>query len=91
MGRKTRRVTRRPLMSTGLSLHSDTPRFCCVVCCTYRNAKHAAKQRKKDAFELETLKAAEREAGRGGDAGGLGGIGSASMRADEVYIEASRV
>ena len=36
-------------------------------------------------------KAAEREAGRGGDAGGLGGIGSASMRADEVYIEASRV
>ena len=65
--------------------------LCCVVCCTYRNAKHAAKQRKKDAFELETLKAAEREAGRGGDAGGLGGIGSASMRADEVYIEASRV
>ena len=38
--------------------------LCCVVCCTYRNAKHAAKQRKKDAFELETLKAVDDQAQR---------------------------
>ena len=102
--------------------------LCCVVCCTYRNAKHAAEQRvragdaqggrawerrggAREDFEMETLKAAERYWVRGAKGHnlktkwrkrssngspraswdtGLGGIGSASMRADEVYIEASR-
>ena len=37
----------------------------CVLCCACRGAATARKRRKQNIFELETLKAAEREAQHG--------------------------